>query len=529
MSEQLPAILLVAPLFGALLIGVASPGDPRRAFPIVLLSLSISLAATVALLTKVVSSGPVDYFLGGWAEPLGIGIQLRVDGINALILVFIALIGLLTAIFSYRNPDDGEPTDKAPLFYILYLLLCVGLLGITITGDAFNVFVLVEIASLTSYGLVAMGSSPRGTLAAFNYIIMGTIGASFYLLGVGYLYMRTGALNMAQIHSLIALPDVAASQTILVAFLLILVGVWIKMAFFPLYGWLPNAYTYCPSGASGILAPLVTKVSVYVMIRVMLSVFGAGWVFQSAGWSQTVVWLAVIAILAGSFIALAQVELKKMLSYLIVAEVGYMVGGAWLANHWGMVGAIYHILADAAMTLCLFLAANIFVKHAGGGRIDRLEGLFRRMPVVAGAFVVGALSMIGVPPTGGFFSKWYLIRGGIEAGQWPFVAALILSSLVNAVLFFRIFEVAHFGRKPADGHHHHPPHADGEPSPEQQGTIGETTGSDRKPRLTAVAPLVAAAALVLLVGIFSGPIVEIIRGALQGMPHVGAAAPLIGR
>lgn len=526
MSDQLPAILLLAPLMGAVLVGLAGSGDHRRCFPIAFTSLAISLASATALLVRVATSGPVDYFVGGWAEPLGIGIQLRIDGINALLLVAIAAVALLVSIFSTR-PECDATTEKSPQFHILFLLLCVGLLGITVTGDAFNVFVLVEVASLSSYALVAMGSQPRGAVAAFNYIIMGTIGASFYLLGVGYLYMRTGALNMSHIHSLMALPEIAGSQTVPIAFLLILTGVWIKMAFFPLHGWLPNAYSHCPSTSSCILAPLMTKVSVYVMIRVMLSVFGAGWVFQSAGWSHAVVWLAVIAILSGSFFALAQVDLKKMLCYLIVAEVGYMVGGAWLANEWGMVGAIYHILADAFMTLCLFLAANVFVHHSRSPRIDHLEGLFKKMPLVTTGFVIGALGMIGVPPTCGFFSKWYLIRGGIEAGQWHYVAALIISSLVNAVLFFRIFEMAHFGRKPAEGHHHH--HDENDADPIVQGHISDQTGSDRPQRVSTVVPVLAAAAVVILLGIFNGPIVEIIRQALEGMPFVSPAAAVVAR
>ncbi|MCB1063948.1 MAG: CoA-disulfide reductase, partial [Verrucomicrobiae bacterium] len=325
--------------------------------------------------------------------------------------------------------------------------------------------------------------------------------------------------NMAAIHEIIADPSVPNTSTVYVAFILILVGVWIKMAFFPLYGWLPNAYSYCPSTSSCLLAPLMTKVSVYVMIRVMLSVFGAEWVFQSLAWSHTVVWLAVIAILAGSVLALAQVELKKMLCYLIVAEVGYMVGGAWLANHWGMVGTIYHIISDAFMTLCLFIAANIFVKHCKAERIDQLEGLFKKMPLTTAGFTVAALAMIGVPPTCGFFSKWYLVRGGIEAGQWGYVVALLISSLVNAVLFFRIFEIAYFGKNPAEAHghdddHHH--HEETQPS-----SVGDSTLLSGEPRKATLIPLLITAAIIILLGVFNGQVVEIIQQALEGLPVVG--------
>jgi multicomponent Na+:H+ antiporter subunit D len=519
MSDQLPAILLLAPLFGALIVGLVGSADHRRCFPIVVSVLSVSLFCAIGLLVQVINSGPVDYFMGGWdpgRAPLGVGIQLRVDALNGLVLVVIASIALLTAVFSLRRVGE-ENTEKTPQFYMLYQMLCVGLLGMTITADAFNLFVLVEVSSLTSYALIAMGSQPRGTVAAFNYIIMGTIGASFYLLGVGYLYMKTGTLNMQGIHEIILNTDASGSSTIFVAFILILVGVWIKMAFFPLYGWLPNAYSYCPSTTSCVLAPLMTKVSVYIMIRVMLSIFGAEWVFQSLGWSHTIVWLACIAIVAGSVLALAQVELKKMLCYLIVAEVGYMVGGAWLANHWGMVGAIYHIISDAFMTLCLFIAASIFVKQCRADRIDQLEGLFKKMPLTTAGFVVGALAMIGVPPTCGFFSKWFLIRGGIEAGQWQYVAALIISSLINAVLFFRIFEVAYFGKKPAEVHGHDHHHDD----ETQQGTVADSTLIGREGRPATLVPLLISAAIIVLLGVFNGPIVEVIQQFLADVPVVG--------
>jgi multicomponent Na+:H+ antiporter subunit D len=203
------------------------------------------------------------------------------------------------------------------------------------------------------------------------------------------------------------------------------------------------------------MAPLVTKVSVYVMIRIMFTVYTPGFVFEELALHGAVVWFAVAAILAGSIFALAQKDFKKMLTYIIVAEVGYMVGGVWLANQQGLTGAVLHILNDAMMTLCLFLVAGIVAYKIKGHRIESMKGLFRKMPFTMAAFVVGALAMIGVPPTCGFFSKWYLILGGIEARQWGYVAALLFSSLVNVVLFFRIIEVAYF--QPAskgDGHGH---------------------------------------------------------------------------
>lgn len=507
MAEQYPIIVLLVLLFGALFVGLAGMTDRRVCFPLAITALVLAVMVSVGILQQVISGGVIRYFVGGWSRPVGIGIELRIDTINALVLLTITTVGLLTALFSFRRVQEDK-TEKTPLFYVLYLLLIMGLSGMVITGDAFNLYVLLEVSSLTSYALIAMGKSRRAAVAAFSYIIMGTIGASFYLLGVGYLYLRTGTLNMMEIHQAILALD-GSSSTIVVAFVLIIVGLMIKMAFFPLYGWLPNAYSYCPSSTSCVVAPLMTKVAVYVMVRMMLTVFGAEWVFENLQYTQWLVGMAVLAILAGSVMALAQVELKKMFCYLIVAEVGYMVGGAWMANHWGMVGAIYHIMGDAFMTLCMFLAAGIFVKQAGVVRIDQLDGMFRKMPWTMAGFVVGALAMIGIPPTCGFFSKLYLIRGGMESGHWGYVMALLISSLVNAVLFFRIFEIAYFGKKPVEGHGHHEDNSE------------EVVIKEAQP--SALIPLLATAVIIVLLGLFNSNLVELIERSLQGLEVIGTS------
>ena len=196
----------------------------------------------------------------------------------------VAVVSFLVAIFS-KHAVEKELPDRIAHYYTLFVLLVTGLLGMTITGDAFNLYVLVEIAALTSYALLAMGKG-RAYMSTFNYVIMGTIGACFYLLGVGYLYMKTGTLNMGDLSQL--LPQLHYSEAILVGFVLIMVGVWIKMAFFPLHGWLPNAYTFAPIASSCLIAPLMTKVSVYIMIRMMFSVFNANYVFNVVSWSPLI-------------------------------------------------------------------------------------------------------------------------------------------------------------------------------------------------------------------------------------------------
>jgi len=401
------------------------------------------------------------------------------------VLVTVSFVSLLAVIFSKESVKKELP-EKIPQFYTLFVLLVTGLLGMTVTGDAFNLYVLLEISALTGYALIAMGDN-RALVASFNYVILGTIGASFYLLGVGHLYIMTGSLNMADLLSI--LPGLYSVNAIFIALLLILVGTWIKMAFFPMHGWLPNAYTYAPSASSSLIAPLVIKVMIYVMLRLMLSVFTPKFVFTTFSIADSIVWLAVIAITMGAILALPARNLKHMFTYVIIAEVGYMVGGAWLGNRAGMTGVILHIVNDALMTLCVFLVAGNIVYKVKGYAFDDLQGLFRRMPFTMGAFVIGALSIIGVPPTCGFFSKWYLITGAIEAGHYGFMVALLFSSLINVVLFFRIFEIAFFEPfAEGHGHHGHGP------------TLSEAP-------VSMVVPLIIAALSLIALGLYTGDIV----------------------
>ncbi len=450
--ENYPALIVVAPLMTALLAGLFVWVEERLSYPIVLAGLGISLYSAINVLIQVIVSGPIQYKFAGWAPP--IGIEYRIDLLNGMVLCLVSGVAFLNLIASYRSVQK-EISDRTGSYFTVYNLFVTGLLGVTITGDLFNLYVLIEITSLTSYSQVALGDKDRGPLASLNYIFIGVIGASFYLLGVGYLYMYTGSLNMADVAVLI--KGAQGSSTVLTAFILCILGIWIKMALFPMHVWLPNAYSYSPTAFSRVVAPLMTKVMVYVMIRLMITVFGYDYIFNTLNLAEAVVWLATIAILAGGIMALAQKNLKKMLTYVIVCEIGYMVGGAWMGNQLGMTGAILHIFNDAIMTFALFLAVGNIVYRIEKVDLTDLKGLFGKMPWTMAGFVLAAFSIIGVPPTCGFFSKWYLILGALEKGAYHFAAALIISSLICAVLFFKIFEICFFdseshGHETSHGH-----------------------------------------------------------------------------
>lgn len=488
--------VLAAPLLTAFFVNLLGRSSRRWIAPLTLGSLALATVGSILVLLRVLTQGAYSYTVGNWKPPYGI--ELLVDPLSALMLLLISAVALIASVSALKSAEQELP-GREHLFFTLYLILIAGLYGLVLTADAFNLYVLLEITSITSYGLIAMGKD-RAPLASFNYIIMGSIGACFYLLGVGYLYILTGSLNMADIAVL--LQGLYGTAAVATAFAFVLVGLGVKMAFFPLHGWLPNAYSLAPTGAGTMIAPLMTKVTIYLMIRVILNVFTPDYAFlHSPAVQSGIVWVAAGSILCASALALGQRDLRRMLTYIIVAEVGYMVGGVWLANANGLTGAILHIVNDALMTLCLMLAVAAISYRLGGTGFDRLQGIYRKMPVTMAAFTVGAFSMIGVPPTAGFFSKWYLILGGIDAGQWGFVAALVISSLVNAVLFFRIIEIGFFFTPDeSHGHGHDAHHQEVREAPAQM-----------------LQPLVFAAIALIVVGLSTGPLVDnVIRLALPG-------------
>ena len=488
MLHQLPAIIIVAPLITSFVIFSVGWWHVRHAFVLAMAAMFVCLFSSIAILNAVLDAGVIQYKLGGWAPPWGI--EYRIDHLNAIMLVLVSLIGLMAAAHAKRSVDRELP-EKTVLFWSLFILLLTGLLGICITADLFNLFVLLEVTSLSGYALIAMGED-GALFASFRYIIIGTIGASFYLLGVGCLYIATGSLNIEDLAKL--LPGLYASKAVLLGFAFILIGLAIKMAVFPLHGWLPDAYAYAPSAVSTAVAPLVTKVMAYAMIRVMFTVFNAEFSISVLGVMDVLVWIGTLAIIFGAVMALSQRDFKRMLAYIIVAEIGFIIGGIGVANTIAFQGAVFHIVNDALMMTCLFLVAGQIMYQTGGHGIANFKGMFKTMPVTATVFTVGALAVIGVPPTCGFFSKWYLLLGGIKAQQWGFVVALLVCTLINIALFFRVFD---------KGLYTHQEHA---AVPEANSAINNP-GINEAP-LGMLIPACLLAAVIILVGIFNQVIVN---------------------
>ncbi|MCB2055672.1 MAG: monovalent cation/H+ antiporter subunit D family protein [Geminicoccaceae bacterium] len=404
----------------------------------------VTFAIAVALLVQVRSSGDISYAIGGWEPPWGI--EYKVDLLSALVLVIVAGIAAAVMPFARVSVEREVPNPRIYLFYTMYLLSLAGLLGITITGDAFNLFVFLEISSLSSYVLISLGRDTRALTAAFRYLILGTLGATFYVIGVGMLYMMTGTLNIADLAT--RLPALQNLRVVEAALAFLLVGVGLKLALFPLHTWLPNAYAFAPTVATIFIAATATKVSVYVMIRLLYTLFGGTDFFATTGVDEALVGLGMVGMIAAALIAIFQRNVKRLLAYSSVSQIGYMVLGLALGNVAGLTAAILHIVYHALMKAALFMAVGCATTQARVVQIEDLAGLGRQMPVTMASMVVGILSLIGVPLTVGFVSKWYLLQAAFVAGDWAIALVIVASGLIAAVYGWRVIEAAYFTDAP---------------------------------------------------------------------------------
>jgi len=445
LTAQLPALQVAVPLAAAPLCALAQRSNV--AWAIAAVASWAGLAASAGLILALGGGAPISYELGGWAPPWGI--EFRIDSLNALLLVLVSGINAIVVTAARASVAREIPQAKHGYFYTAWMLCVAGLLGIAATGDAFNLFVFLEISSLATYILVASGGDRRALVAAFKYLIVGTLGATFFLIGVGLLYMVTGSLNLADIADRLA--DVGYTRPVFAAAGFITVGLALKFALFPMHLWLPNAYTYAPSMVSALLAATSTKVSIYALLRFEFLLFQPNLEVQGAQFALLLLPLAVLAFLVGSIAAVYQSDLKRLLAYSSVAQIGYIVFGVSLLSKPGLTGGIVHLFNHGVTKGALFLAVAALVFRYGSSRLADLAGCAKEMPWTMGAFVVGGLSLIGIPGTAGFISKFYFITAALEhgIGGMALAALLLVSSLLAVVYIWRVVELAYFRERPA--------------------------------------------------------------------------------
>ena len=382
----------------------------------------------------------IDFAFGDHKPPIGIGYH--VDPLNVFVVMVLAFIAAIMIPYAKESIGKELVKEKQHIFYSIYLLCFAGMIGILLTDDIFNMYVFIEISSLATYALIAMGRDRRALIASFEYLILGTIGATFFLIGVGFLYMMTGTLNITDMA--IRLPDIQDTRPIQAAFAFITLGLAMKIAIFPLHIWLTNAYAYAPSFVSALIAATSTKVMVYVFIRLMFNLFGFHYAFDIMPLSNIIIALAVLGILIGSLTAIYQHNVKRLLAFSSLAQLGYMMIGIGLATDVALTGSIVHIANHALAKGTLFLAVGAVYYRTGGFYLHHFYGVGRLMPWTMAAFVLAGLSLIGIPGTAGFLSKWYLMQAFIEDKHWLLLMVLLISSLLAVIYIWKVVEVAYF-------------------------------------------------------------------------------------
>ncbi|SMP81253.1 multisubunit sodium/proton antiporter, MrpD subunit [Desulfonatronum zhilinae] len=434
-SSQAPVLIPITFLFAAMLVPLVGAMHRAAAHLTAVLGSALALYFSVIGMQATLAQGRISYHIAGWMPP--IGIEFVLDPLSAFVCTLLCGVTFIVMVFGKRSVEYEIP-QKEIAFYSLSMLLLGGLAGMVMTGDLFNLYVFLEIGALAGYALVAIGDK-RAVVSAFRYLVMGTVGATFYLLGVALIFISTGTLNMADIAEL--MPLVQDSPAVIVGLVLIVLGTALKMALFPMHAWLPDAYTHASTTATALIAPIGTKVSAYVLLRVLFFVVDPDYLRNELDILAIIGYLGAIGIIWGSIMAICQSELKRMLAYSSVAQVGYIAVGIALASPLGFIGAILHALNHAVMKCCLFLVSGNMRLRLGHSSIPLMtNGLRKSMPWTSAAFTLAAISMIGLPPTAGFFGKWYLALGAIEQSHWIFLTALLISTILNVAYFFRVME-----------------------------------------------------------------------------------------
>ncbi len=444
-ESHLPAYIALTFVLFSVLIPAFGLWRSELSQPLAVIGSGIAAAFSVYGFLSYLNDGALRYFFGGWEPP--VGIEFVYDGLSGFFVMVINVVAFFVLIHSHHIGKREFPGKEMP-YYALAMLMMLGFNGMILTGDLFNLYVFLEIASLSGYALIAIGEKPA-PYAAFRYLIIGTAGGTLYLLGVGFMYTVTGTLNIIDMAAM--LPELYANNAVFAALILMIVGIGVKAALFPMHGWLPDSYTYAASSSSALIAPIGTKVAAYILFRIILWLFGIEITDAVAPITTIIGIFAAIGILYGSIMAIAQSELKRMLAYSSISQIGYIIMGLSLANPWGFAGAMLHVLNHAVMKACLFMISGQMRLKEGHSDITKFDDSYRKKyPWTMAAFTIAAISMIGLPPLAGFFSKWYLVLGTIDNSNWLFLAVILISSLLNAVYFFRILEKVYM-RNPFKG------------------------------------------------------------------------------
>jgi multicomponent Na+:H+ antiporter subunit D len=486
-AARMPMLIIIFSLVIAFLMPIFARWKKEICGPIVTAVTGISFLFSLFLLALVFHKGDYRIYLGGFAPPWGI--ELHINHLAALMVALITGFCFLISVYSLAGLDREIPPQKVGWYYTAYLLLMTGMVGMMVTNDLFNMYVFLEIVGISSCAVVIAKGTKEATEATLKYLLLATLGSGFIVFAIGFLYTITGNLNIAFIA--VELKEVAAGFPFVIwtSIGFLLVGFGLKAALFPLHVWLPDAHSSAPFPSSALLSGLVVKVYIIAYFKILYGVFGPE-ILAERNITGLLTGMAATAIVAGSIFAFTQKDLKRRLAYSTVSQVGYIFLGLSLGTPWGVKAALLHMVIHAFMKVCLFLAAGNIYFQTGKRNVTLFTGLGRVMPLTMACFTVASLSMVGIPAFAGFISKYGLAMGSIEAGKSGLVALVVLSGLLNAMYYFPIIWQSFF-----------------------TGSRDEKAALERLPLLL-TAPVFLLACGILFLGLFPGPLLKAIDGAV---------------
>jgi multicomponent Na+:H+ antiporter subunit D len=377
---------------------------------------------------------PFVYKVGGWLPPIGISLVL--DGLTAFMLITVNFISFTITLFSINYMEKFTAKFK---FYTLFLLMLAGMNGIIITGDIFNLFVFLEIASIASYALVAYGVEAEELEASFKYMVMGSLASLFILLSIAFLYSSTSTLNMADMGAILAQNGI--NKAVVFASVLFIMGFGLKAAIVPFHAWLPDAHPSAPAPISATLSGILIKVlGVYSLVRIFYNVLGASQVFLNI-----FMFLGVISIIVGVLLAIGQMDLKRLLAYHSISQIGYIILGFGIGTPLGILGGLFHLFNHSIFKSLLFLNSGAVEYATATRNLEEMGGLRERMPTTANTSLIASMSISGIPPLNGFFSKLIIIIACIQSGHIGYGIWAVVGSILTLSSFMKVQKFAFYG------------------------------------------------------------------------------------
>lgn len=438
-SVHFPVFIILLLLGTAVSIPIMRKNFDHMMKTFVIGALVIAWLFSLGTLINTLNNGAYLYNFGNWTEI--IGVQFLIDEFSAIMTFTILTIATLIVIYSIKDMEHEIPAQQFGSYYILVYILLFSMVGITYTNDLFNMYVFMEILSLTSCGIISIKRKKENYLASFRYLMLNTIGSLSVLLGIALLYMVTGHLNMGEVSKTIAGVWQAYPINILVSLGFMITGLSIKAALFPLHIWLPDAHSTAPTPSSALLSGLVVKVYIFCVAKILFRVIGQSIVI-ALDVPTYLTYFAALSMIMGSIFAMGQKDIKRLLAYSSVAQIGYIFLGLGLATVQGFSAALFHIISHALMKTGLFLSAGSIIYNTGKRDIRELDGIGYEMPITMGVFTISVLGMIGIPGINGFMSKIYLSFAVLEANKPLFLFVILASSFLNAIYYLPILIAA---------------------------------------------------------------------------------------